>query len=181
MQSANCGEKMEKLNPNLEFRQVKEILIKNWMTHDGMWFYHCAKECGIEKTNKINKAAVEAMAKIEMQRFKKAIGIKQLESFEEFKKVMSIIFSVVKADFMDFRFEFPSKNILIFTMNKCFAYDGIVRMGYIGKYSCGIFQRLKGWFDELNLQYDIAPQINGCMMKEENSCFRKFQFYFLKD
>lgn len=27
--------------------QLKEILNKNWMTHDGMWFYHCLRECGI--------------------------------------------------------------------------------------------------------------------------------------
>jgi hypothetical protein len=121
------------------------------------------------------------MAKIEIHRLMNAIGLESLESFEQFKIVMEIIFSVVKADFMDFKFEFPSKNVLIFTMNKCFAYDGIMRMGYIEKYSCGIFQRLKGWFDELDIEYDITPQINGCMMKEKNLCYRKFQFYFSND
>ncbi|MFX0032097.1 MAG: DUF6125 family protein [Candidatus Hermodarchaeota archaeon] len=186
MQSSDKGEKLESIKKTtelktLEFKQVKELLIKSWMTHDGMWFYHCAKEFGIDKTNKINKAAVKSMAKIEMQRIKNAIGIKEVKSFEAFKNLMKIVFSVVKADFMDFTFECPSKNILIFTMNNCFAFDGIKRMGYLERYSCGIFQRLKGWFEELGIQYDIIPQINGCMMKDEGICYRKFQFFFTSD
>ena len=48
---------MMKLPPD----ELKELLIKGWMTHDGMWFYHCLQECGIEKTNRINKAAIRAM------------------------------------------------------------------------------------------------------------------------
>ena len=162
----------------LDFEEVKEILIKNWMSHDGMWFYHCVQECGIDKTNKINRSAVRSMAKIEIKRLKKALDIEKIESFEEFKDFFKNVFSIVKAEFMDFDYEFPYKNVLIFTMNKCFAYDGIKRMGYIEKYNCGIFERLKGWFDELNVRYDITPQINGCLMREKNLCYRKFQFHF---
>ena len=55
--------------------ELKELLIKSWMTHDGMWFYHCLKECGIEKTNKINKAASKSLGTIEIKRFKKAFNI----------------------------------------------------------------------------------------------------------
>jgi hypothetical protein len=51
----------------LEKDELKEILIKNWMTHDAMWFYHCLQECGINKTNKINKAAVRAMGIIDQK------------------------------------------------------------------------------------------------------------------
>ena len=46
----------------LETKELKELLIKCWMTHDAMWFYHCLQECGIEKTNRINRAAVKAVA-----------------------------------------------------------------------------------------------------------------------
>ncbi|MFX1494674.1 MAG: DUF6125 family protein [Promethearchaeota archaeon] len=165
----------------LDFEDIKEIIIKNWMTHDGMWFYHCAKECGIEKTNKINRSAVRSMAKVEIQRLKKALCIEQIESFEEFREFLRKTFSIVKAKFMDFDYEFPNNNALIFTMNNCFAYNGIKRMGYIEKYNCGIFERLKGWFDELNVRYDMIPQINGCMMAERNMCYRKFLFHFTSE
>jgi hypothetical protein len=47
---------------SLETGQLKELLNKGWMTHDAMWFYNCLQEVGIEKTNKINRAAVKMMA-----------------------------------------------------------------------------------------------------------------------
>ena len=42
--------------------EIKELLSKGWITHDAMWFVHCLEEAGIEKTNKINKAAVKSMS-----------------------------------------------------------------------------------------------------------------------
>ena len=63
---------------SLSKNELKEILNKNWMTHDAMWFYNCLKECGIEKTNKINKAAIRDMAAIEIKRIQKAVGADRL-------------------------------------------------------------------------------------------------------
>jgi hypothetical protein len=59
---------------SLSKNELKEILNKNWMTHDAMWFYNCLQEFGIEKTNKINKAAIRDMAVIEIKRIQKAVG-----------------------------------------------------------------------------------------------------------
>ena len=62
-------------------KELKELLNKCCMTHDAMWFYNCLQECGIEKTNKINRAAVKAMAAVEIKRLKKAVGVDNLETF----------------------------------------------------------------------------------------------------
>ena len=70
---------------SLSINDLKEILNKNWMTHDAMWFYNCLQECGIEKTNKINKAAIHDMSAIEIKRIQKAVGVGQLNTFDEFK------------------------------------------------------------------------------------------------
>jgi hypothetical protein len=32
---------------SLSKNQLKEIINKNWMTHDAMWFYNCLQEFGI--------------------------------------------------------------------------------------------------------------------------------------
>ncbi len=32
----------------LDKKEMKELLVKCWMTHDGLWFYHSLQECGIE-------------------------------------------------------------------------------------------------------------------------------------
>ena len=39
----------------LDKKQLKELLVKCWMTHDGSWFYNCARELGIDAANKLNK------------------------------------------------------------------------------------------------------------------------------
>ena len=163
---------------SLNIKEIKEILIKNWMTHDGMWFLHCLNNSGIQKTNKINKAAVKSMAEIELKRLKEAFNIKKIESFIDFQKFIENVFGVVKADFMDFTFSFPSKNKFMFIMNKCFAYEGIKRIGVIDQYECGIFERIEAWFDGLDLKYEVKPKIEGCIMHTNGNCFREFNFFF---
>jgi len=57
----------------IETKQLKELLNKGWMTHDAMWFYNSYQEVGIEATNRINRAAVKAMAAIEIKRIAQAL------------------------------------------------------------------------------------------------------------
>lgn len=163
---------------SLNKKEIKEILIKNWMTHDGMWFLHSVNNCGIEKTNKINKAAVKSMAEIEIKRLKRAFNLNKIKTFKDFQLFLKSVFNIVKADFMDFTFSYPSKNKFQFTMNKCFAYEGINRIGIIDQYECGIFERIETWFDGLGLEYEVKPKIEGCLMHTEGKCFREYKFFF---
>jgi hypothetical protein len=68
----------------LEKKELTELLNKCWMTHDAMWFYNCLQECGIEKTNKVSRAAVKAVAAVEIKRLKKAVGADKLDTFGKF-------------------------------------------------------------------------------------------------
>ena len=160
--------------------ELKELLIKSWMTHDGMWFYHCLKECGIEKTNKINKAASKSLGTIEIKRFKKAFNIDSIKTFEELKKFIKNVISIVKADFMKFSFDFSRDNEINFKMHKCFAYDGTKRIGVIDQYICGIYDRIDGWFESLGIEYEVSPQIDGCLIHEGKKCIRNYNFFFRK-
>jgi hypothetical protein len=48
---------------------------KDWLTHEGMWFYHTCREFGIEKSNEVNKAAIKSLVPIEMDKMKRLLGI----------------------------------------------------------------------------------------------------------
>jgi hypothetical protein len=48
-------------------REIRDLLGKGWLTHDGMWFYHTYQELGIDKANKLNKAAIRSLAPIEIK------------------------------------------------------------------------------------------------------------------
>ena len=164
----------------LEKNELKEVLIKNWMTHDAMWFYHCLQECGIEKTNKINKAAVRAMGIIEIRRIQKAVGIEKVTTFEDFESLLEAAWDIVKGDFMKSSFSLPAKDVVRADFEKCFAYEGIKQIGAIEKYQCGIFERIYGWFDGMGMKYSVSPQVEGCMMHTDGKCFREITFTFDK-
>lgn len=72
--------------PELSKEELIDLLNRCWMTHDGVWFYHCLQEFGIEKANHLNKAAIKSLAPLEIGRIRKALGIdKKIENFQELK------------------------------------------------------------------------------------------------
>ena len=162
----------------LSNKQVKELLIKCWMTHDGMWFLHCLRKTGIEKTNKINKAASRGLGLIEAKRFKRILGIDEVKTLDNLKKFVDNVFKVVKAEFMKFSYKFLKNNIFQFEMHQCFAYEGIKRIGVIDQYECGIYDRIEGWFEGLGIKFKVSPQIDGCLMHQGRKCFRNYTFIF---
>ena len=165
---------------SLNNKELKELLFKSWMTHDGMWFFHCLHECGIEKTNKINKAASRSLGTVEIKRFKKALSIENIKTFKELKQFIDKVIPIVKADFMKFSYDFSKENELYFEMQQCFAYDGIKRIGVLDQYICGIYDRIEGWFEGLGIKFKVTPQIDGCLMHKGEKCIRNFFFFLNK-
>lgn len=165
----------------LDVHDVKEILNKNWMTHDAMWFFHTVSRYGIEETNKLNLSAIEGMAAIEAKRLVKLAGLekdKTFDSFDEFYQFFDWVFSLVKPDFMNFEYHSPEKNLIIFTWHSCFAHEGMKKLGTIKEYHCGIVHRIRVWFDALGIKYSLEPDIKHCIMHEKGACEGTWHFYF---
>jgi hypothetical protein len=159
---------------------LKELLIKNWMTHDGLWFYHCLQEFGIEKANALNLAAIKSLAAIEVPRIAKSLGLKreELKTYEDFKAFFPVLFSVVKGDFMEFDYRFTSRNSLEWEMHRCFAHEGMKRMGVIDHYRCGVIYRILCWLDVLNLNWTVDPPVDLCLMQQRGKCSGEIRFLF---
>ena len=170
------GEKMKAAE--LETKQLKELLNKGWMTHDAMWFYNSLQEVGIEKTNKINRAAVKAMAAIEIKRIKKALGATEIKTFGQLYELFEASMYIVSGDFMRYKFYSPTPNVIHGEWESCFAYDGIKALGVIDRYECGIMDRIEAWLDTLGLRWEVEPKVTGCMMHTEGRCYRDYTFYF---
>ena len=165
---------------SLSKNELKEIMNKNWMTHDAMWFYNCLQECGIEKTNKINKAAVHDMATIEIKRLQKALGEQNFYSFDKFKQFFDKVMEIATGKFMKYSYSSPATNIIHAEWKSCFAYEGIKALGVIDRYECGIMLRIDTWFDTLGIKYEVEPKVTGCMMHTDGKCFREYRFFFDK-
>jgi len=81
---------------------------------------------------------------------------------------------------MNVTFSYPSNNIMEwkFDPEKCFAYNGIKRLGVIDKYECGVLYRIKCWLEALNIQSQFTPEIGLCHMNNTGTCNGKIEFVF---
>jgi len=165
----------------LQEEEIIDLLNRCWMTHDGMWFYHCLKNFGIEKANELNKAAIKSLAPMEIDRIKKALGAeKQIENFQELKDFFIATSHLFIPAFMNIAISFPNENMLHweFEPGNCFAYKGIKRIGAIDEYECGVIYRLACWFDSLGIKYNVTPQVRRCLILDSGVCQGDFDFYF---
>jgi len=166
---------------SLEKDELKELLLKSLATHDGMWFYSCLQELGIEKTNRINKAAARATSAITFKRIQKVVGVEKLDTFDEFKRYLDIAFlEITKGEFMNSKYRMPEKNMLHVEWESCFAYEGMKALGVMDRYECEVMLRVEIWFDTLGIRYEVEPKVTGCMMHTDGRCFRDYRFFFDK-
>ena len=163
-------------------KELSEFMGKCWMTHDGMWFYSCVRELGIEKANQLNKAAIGSLAAIEVKRFKKALGIDEnkIETFEDLKTFFTSISDILLPDFMNVSFRFPEKNIMQWEFNdrRCFACNGMKLLGVADKYECGPIYRIECWLRSLEINYEITPKINQCISPDDGKCAGTIGLFF---
>jgi hypothetical protein len=160
--------------------ELKELLSKCWMTHDGMWFFHCLQALGIEQTNELNLGAIRGLAGIEIKRICRLLKMDELkiESFAALQTFLDDMNKLFMPEFMRFQCEYPEKNRMrvAYAPGKCFAYVGIKRIGAIDGYRCGVFYRLECWFRELGISFSVTPEVTGCMMHTDGICFREYHF-----
>ena len=157
-------------------REVRNLLGKGWLTHDGMWFYHTCREFGIEKANALNKAAIKSLAPIEVRRVKRALGISR-ERFDTFDELMDFMLAALELTlpdsiFNNFHFSSPSREIIHWRWEngQCFAYKGMKQAGLIDGYHCGVLYRVECWLDALGIVYSMQPEIEGCRMHKQGVC-----------
>lgn len=162
----------------LDRDELKELLVKCWMTHDAMWFRHCVEAFGIEQANRVNQAAVRSMAAVEIRRIAKALGVGEVRSMEALRDLIEGAWQLVKAEFMEFDCSYPAPDVMRWDARRCFAFEGVKQLSVADRYHCGIFPRVEAWFDTLGIERRVTPAVEGCMMQSDGRCFREFTFTF---
>jgi hypothetical protein len=161
--------------------EIRNVLGKDWLTHDGMWFYHTCREFGIEKANELNRAAIKSLAPIEMDRMKRLLGIsrEKFETFDELAQFMLAALEVTLPDsvFKKFHFTPHAGNLIRWKWEnfQCFAYKGMKQIGVIDGYRCGVMYRIECWLEALGVRYSMQPVIEWCLMHEKGVCEGEIQ------
>jgi hypothetical protein len=167
----------------IEKAQIRNLLGKGWLTHDGMWFYHTCRELGIEKANELNKAAIKSLAPIEMDRMKRVLGIarEKVETFDELVQFMLAGLELTLPDsiFRKARFTPHAGNLISWKWEslQCFAYKGMKQIGLIDGYRCGVMYRIECWLEALGVRYSMQPVIERCLMHEKGVCEGDIQVF----
>lgn len=157
---------------------LKEILGKNWLTHDAMWFAISVQTIGIKKTNLINRKAVRSMARIEAKRLSKLLNVSKINSINELVAFFVNSLELIGGDFFSCDYKIIDENCMNFYTRKCFAFEGVSKLGVISDYECGIFDRIEGWLDFFNISFSKEPNELKCLMHLNGECVKTYTFNF---
>lgn len=166
----------------LEKTEIRDLLGKGWLTHDGMWFYHTCREFGVEKANALNRAAIQSLAPIEINRMKRILGVTR-EPFETFDEILRFMLEGLELTLPDsvsknFHITPVAENVIRWKWDdmQCFAYKGMKQIGVIDRYHCGVMYRIECWLEALGVEYVMHPLIKGCLMHENGVCEGEIRF-----
>lgn len=156
---------------------IKELLVKNWMTHDAMWFMNAVGTTGIETANQMNRNSVRLMAGIEAKRIRKLMGVDSIRDISALRDFFETARELVIGDFIDFTWAWHEDSF-DFEITKCFAFEGVSKLGVADTYECGIYERIYGWLEELDVKYEVSPDVAHCTMLHDGECRRRFRVSF---
>lgn len=158
---------------DIDQRAWRDLLQRNWMTHDAMWFGQATMRHGIEVANDLNCAAVRGMAAVETRRICRLVGLDPAERPEELRAFVDAAIALVIPGFMTFEVAWSDdERSVTFHTTRCFAHDGVEALGVVAEYRCGIFERVYGWLDALGFAYDVDPSTPNCIWSTSDGCSR---------
>ena len=155
----------------LSFDTQKDLLIKGWMSHDARWFMAVAQRYGIHEANRLNQLVCRNIGEVEMKRFMKASHLSAPREIHEFLDIQRSAISLYGPDLVEFEIEILDKRSYRMHLMRCFAHENILKAGIEDRYECGIFARIQGWIDALDLKHELQPPLGRCMKVLGKTCF----------
>jgi hypothetical protein len=162
----------------LDETERHEYIMKNWMTHDALWYAEAAGALGMEGASPMNLRVCRKLGRIEFARFLKQTGAPMPKSLAEVKHIAEEGMLLLVPPFMDFDIEWTDDDRMIFRIKDCFAHRGMTKYGMIDQYECGIFERIEGWLDAMELDYERTPDLSRCLKYRGKECVVTMTFTF---
>lgn len=173
----------EPVPSGLRREQVRDLLAKGWLTHDGMWFDHAARLLGIDRANELNRAAIRAMAPIEVSRLAEALGVAPpaLRDPAAVARFVAAGISLVTPASVSGRLRVGAGTGSLqweWEPGECFAYKGMQRFGHLAGYECGVIYRIECWLAALGVRPLGEPAVGRCLMHTAGRCAGELELSF---
>ena len=159
-------------------KNLRNILLTNWMTHDALWYGEVASKFGMTEASPMNLRVCRKLGRIEFGRLMKMAGASHPRDMVEYREIFELGKQVFFPDFMSVETLYPEKDTQVFQVIDCFAHRGMEKAGLISNYECGIFERIEGWFDAMGLEYTRTPDLNRCLKFLGEDCTVTIKFNF---
>ena len=150
--------------------KLYSYLIKNWMTHDALWYAEVAVKWGMAEASPMNLKVCRKLGQIEFKRLMKVLEASVPDDMQAYRKLFEIGQQVFVPEFMSLDIEYPAENLQRFCVRECFAHRGMEKTGLLKDYECGIFERIFGWLDGMNLKYSVTPDLSRCLKFKGQAC-----------
>lgn len=152
---------------------VREDLIRTaWYSHDARWYNAVAVECGIPAANRANRRAIRDAAAVEARRLHRAIGSPPIASIDDFLAFTDEGRDIFVGPIIELSTVPRGPDTYEAEVTRCFAADQITRAGLANSYECGIFDRIQGWHEGLNLPLAEDVPSTLCHLANGNRCTR---------
>ena len=159
-------------------RQVRDLLLKNWMTHDALWYGEAILKLGMAEASPMNIRVCRALGRIECKRLMRMVGAVSPEDMDQYRALFEVVRDIFVPDFMKLEIEYPGHDTQVVKISECFAHKGMEKLGVLAEYECGIFERIEGWFDAMGLRYTRTPDLSRCLKYTEGACTVTVKFHF---
>ena len=160
----------------LSKQEIRDLLGKGWLTHDGMWFVHTAAELGMDRANVLNRASIRGMSEIEIRRLVAALATdtNALTSSDDLCLLLTEGLAVLLPESVSslITVSAPDSSTVCVEWDdgEYFAYKGMRRAGLLDGYECGVVYRIECWLEALDIPHDVDPPTGLCRMAVDGRC-----------
>jgi hypothetical protein len=159
-------------------KQVKDYLLTNWMTHDALWYREVASRFGMTEASSMNLRVCRSLGRIEFKRLLKGTDTNAPRDMAQLKELYEEANRILVPPFMETEVDFQRGDRILFRTQTCFAHKGMTEAGLIDEYECGIFERIKGWFDAMKVDYTLSPDLSRCLKFRGQECHVTIRLHF---
>ena len=158
--------------------ELRDILLRNWMTHDSLWYGEVASKFGMSEASPMNLRVCRSLGRIEYHRLMKMVGASPPRDMAEYRELFELGKQVFFPNFTEIRIKYPGSDSQVFHVLDCFAHKGMDKAGLLPDYQCGIFERIEGWFEAMGLTYTRTPDLSRCLKFKGEECTITVKFHF---
>ena len=168
-------EKARATMPRLLREQREALLTRCWYTFDSRWFMAVALAHGTESAILLSQIVAHEVGKVEAPEIEQALQLSPIATLGDFLVLQEMFISLLGPKLMDYAIIQTSDDGIHIKVERCLAYESVNSTGAAERYECGIFARITGWLEALELRYEMNPPYGRCLKAQGRECAYDFK------